>query len=238
MFQDDIRSAKQRIRERVWSEMEAKGVASFPLPPMGRVPNFKGSELAASRMRELEEYSSADVIMVNPDAPQLPVRRMALLDEKRLLMATPALRAGLVILDPKRMDDPARAATIPGAVKHGKPADLRSVEVDLIVEGSVAVDACGGRVGKGAGWGDLEYAVLRESGAADGSVKVVTTVHDIQMIDDPIPMEPHDMPVDLILTPTKIVRAETGHPRPDGVIWDKLDPAKRDLVRRMLKAQM
>lgn len=225
---------KQGIRERVWEEMERKGVASFPLPIRGRVPNFTGSARAAMRIREMKEYASAEVVMVNPDAPQHPVRRMSLQDGKKLLMATPALKKGLILIEPEDARDPFRAATIQGAMRCGKPVDLRLLKVDLIVEGSVAVDPLGGRVGKGSGWGDLEYAVLRESGAADESVRVVTTVHDLQVIEGPIPMEPHDMPVDTVLTPTRRIETARVHPKPGGIIWEKLDGAKTDLIRRAL----
>ncbi|MEM2875057.1 MAG: 5-formyltetrahydrofolate cyclo-ligase [Candidatus Hadarchaeales archaeon] len=234
MSPDDIKSIKGLIRERIWREMESRGVASFPFPIRGRVPNFLGSTEAALRMRDLEEYLSAKTIMVNPDSPQLPVRRMCLRDGKRLLMATPALRKGLVVIDPGRAGNPEKAATIGGAIIWGKPADPRAIRVDLIVEGSVAVDVLGGRVGKGAGWGDLEYAILRESGAADDEVKVATTVHDIQVVEEAIPMEPHDMPVDIVLTPTRTLMTSRAHPKPRGISWEKLEGDRLALVRRIL----
>jgi len=236
MFHGDPRSVKERIREGVWEALEKSGEAIFPLPARGRVPNFRGSDAAALRLRELKEYRSAKTVMVNPDAAQLPVRRMCLMDGKKVLMATPRLRRGFFIIDPARTGNAGGCATIAGALRHGAAADLRRTKVDLIVEGSVAVDACGGRVGKGSGWGDLEYAVLRESGAASEDVKVVTTVHDLQVTDDPIPMEPHDMPVDIILTPTRTITAKPTHPKPQGIAWGKLGREKLELVRKILGA--
>jgi len=215
--------------------MESNGVGLFPLPPRGRVPNFKGCAEAAARIRELEEYRSAKTVMVNPDAPQLPIRRISLLDGKMVLMATPGLRRGFVLLNPQKLRNPAMSATIAGAMKNGKPARLKSVRVDLIVEGSVAVDENGGRVGKGSGWGDLEYALLRESGATDENVKAVTTVHDLQVVKDSIPMEPHDMPVDFILTPTRTVAVECAYPKPSGIRWEELSAGKIEAIRKILK---
>ena len=52
---------KQRIREYIWRLLEEKGVARFPKPVYGRIPNFVGSEIAASRILELEEYRGARV---------------------------------------------------------------------------------------------------------------------------------------------------------------------------------
>jgi len=41
---------KQALRERVWDDLEASGVARFPFPPHGRIPNFDGADEAAERL--------------------------------------------------------------------------------------------------------------------------------------------------------------------------------------------
>jgi len=220
---------KQELRERIWRELERRGVVTFPKPARGRIPNFVGSDAAAARLRSLSAYESAKVIMVNPDAAQLAVRGLALRDGKRLLMASPRLRAGFIMLDPKTIKNPREAATIRGAFKHGRNVDIGNVEVDLIIEGSVAVDLKGGRVGKGSGWGDLEYAILREFKATDEWVPIATTVHDLQIVDSQIPMGPHDVPVDVIATPTQLIHTLTRYPRPKGIIWEELGDLKLKL---------
>ncbi|MDI6643370.1 MAG: 5-formyltetrahydrofolate cyclo-ligase, partial [Candidatus Hodarchaeaceae archaeon] len=149
---------KQAIRERVWHELEAAGVAAFPKPIRGRIPNFVGSAEAAARLRSLPAYKSAKTIFANPDAAQLAVRELALRDGKRLIMATPRLREGFIALNPAEIKNAREAASIRGAFKHGRKTGVRGLKVDLIVEGSVAVDKDGGRVGKGGGFGDLELA--------------------------------------------------------------------------------
>jgi 5-formyltetrahydrofolate cyclo-ligase len=54
---------------------------------------------------------------------------------------------------------------------------------------------------------------------------VVTTVHPLQVVDDPIPETRHDFRVDVIITSDWILRATD--PRPSqGIIWDDLDQAK------------
>jgi hypothetical protein len=52
---------------------------------------------------------------------------------------------------------------------------------DAIVCGSVAVTRDGRRCGKGEGYSDLEFAILRELGHPP--VPVATTVHDLQVVD-------------------------------------------------------
>ena len=211
---------KQALRERIWRELEAKGIVTFPKPARGRIPNFVGSERAAGKLREIEAYRSAKTIMVNPDAAQLAVRELALRDGKRLLMATPKLRKGFILLDPARIPKPREAASIGGAFKYGRSIDLRGLKVDLIVEGSVAVDPKGGRLGKGGGFGDLEVAILKESGAATDATPIVTTVHELQVVEE-VPMTEHDAPVDVIITPERVMEVKP-HYRKPGMIWDLL----------------
>ena len=77
-------------------------------------------------------------------------------------MAVPRLRDQhpFRLLDPRRLtqEQLREAATIKGALRHGKVIDLDQVpELDLVLTGSVAVNLKGARVGKGGGFSDLEY---------------------------------------------------------------------------------
>ncbi|MFI1290834.1 5-formyltetrahydrofolate cyclo-ligase [Streptomyces sp. NPDC020792] len=105
---------------------------------------------------------------------------------------------------------------------HGRDA-LRPV--DVVVLGSVAVNRDGARIGKGAGYSDLEFALLTEAGLIRRDTLVVTTVHTLQVIDDPIPVTDHDVKVDLIITPEEVIECTAPH-RPQGILWDRLDAAK------------
>lgn len=220
---------KQVIRERVWRELEAKGVVTFPRPARGRIPNFLGSRKAAEHLRSLAAYTSAKTIFVNPDAAQLAVRELALRDGKCLIMATPKLREGFIMLDPAKIKNPKESASIQGAFRHGGPTNLREVKVDLVIEGSVAVDLRGGRLGKSGGFGDLEWAILREVGAANEFTPVVTTIHPIQIVKE-VPMTEHDAPVDFIVTPERIIETSHAHSKPRGIIWELLPS---DAYKRM-----
>jgi 5-formyltetrahydrofolate cyclo-ligase len=46
-------------------------------------------------------------------------------------------------------------------------------------------------------------------------------VHDVQIFDD-IPSEDHDVPLDIIVTPRRIIRTRTKMQRPRGIIWEKV----------------
>ena len=75
----------------------------------------------------------------------------------------------------------------------------------MVVEGSVAVDMSGGRLGKGGGYGDMEISHLMEVGSTKFNTPVVSTVHDIQIIED-VPKEAHDQKINMIVTPKNVFR--------------------------------
>jgi 5-formyltetrahydrofolate cyclo-ligase len=143
-------------------------------------------------------------------------------------MPTPRLRQGFILLDPGRIP-PNRwfaASSISGAAQLGMPAGLDNLpKIDLLVFGSVAVTEEGDRVGKGEGYAELEFAVLRTLGRVPDDVPIATTVHDEQLVAS-IPREPFDVSLDLVCTPTRTIRIAQHAPRPAGVLWDSL-PADR-----------
>jgi 5-formyltetrahydrofolate cyclo-ligase len=97
--------------------------------------------------------------------------------------------------------------------------------IDLIVCGSVAVDRRGGRIGKGGGYSDLEFAVATTAGKVGPGTAIITTVHPLQIIAGELPMHRHDIPLDVIVTPAEIIRCRR-QPRPTGVYWDWLPEEK------------
>jgi 5-formyltetrahydrofolate cyclo-ligase len=220
---------KAEIRERIWNQIERAGVGRFP-GAQGRIPNFERAADAARRLRELAVWRQALVVKVNPDAPQLPVRRLALEEGKILYLAVPRLRAEkcFVEIDPSRIPGHvAAAASIVGACRFGRLVSPREMRpIDLIVAGSVAVSRDGARVGKGGGSADLEYALLREEGKVRESTPIVTTVHGVQIVQGRLPMLPHDLPIDFLVTPDELVATRPAHPRPRGVYWDLLRSVK------------
>jgi len=200
-----IAEEKQKLREKIWREMESSGVTTFPLPCWGRIPNFVGAEAAAERLRQLEEWKKAKVVFVNPDSPQRKVRENALKDGKILIMASPRLKRGFILIDPLKVRGKEHlASTIRGAFKYGiETLDLP--KPDLIVEGSVAVDLEGYRLGKGHGYGDTEIEILKKK---FGEIPVATTVHDMQVVEK-VPSEAKDEKVSIIITPTRVIRVKS-----------------------------
>ena len=211
--------AKQDVRERIWNLLEREGAARFP-GARGRIPNFRGAEQAAGHLADLLEWQAARVIKSNPDAPQLPVRRRARKDGKTLYMAVPRLTEDKPFVEVT--GDP----TIKRAMGEGRPVALEELRpVELIVCGTVAVNRHGVRIGKGGGFSDLEFALLVEAGRVNRDTTIVTTVHDLQLVDEQLPETEHDFRVDVIVTPTITVSTRTRR-RPPGILWDHLDADK------------
>ena len=94
---------KSAARQWVWDRLSAEGVARFPFPPHGRIPNFAGAEVAAARRLDIEPWKSARAIKVNPDSPQRPIRAEALRRGITVFIPTPRLRGGFNKLDPRRI---------------------------------------------------------------------------------------------------------------------------------------
>lgn len=232
----DVKKAKERIRRHIWDLLEQRNLARFPRPVHGRIPNFVGAEEAAKRIIVLDVWIRARVVKANPDSPQKPLRRLALYAGKILLMATPRLKKGFLLLEP-RLIPPGMydyAASIRGAFTYGRLVRLEEIpRVDLIITGCVAVDREGNRLGKGGGYAELEYAILRELGLVDEDTPIFTTIHDVQLVDS-IPYEEHDLTVDVAATPTRLHRFPRKRPRPRGIYWELLgDKADLPVIREL-----
>ncbi|NJC64683.1 5-formyltetrahydrofolate cyclo-ligase [Planosporangium flavigriseum] len=223
--------AKQAARERVWNLLERAGAA--PPGVHGHIPDFAGADQAAARLAELPIWRAATVIKSNPDKAQLPVRVRALHKGKLLYMAVPKLAtpAPFYLLDPATLTMPLEtAASSGGAAKTARTIGVDEMRpVDLIVCGSVVVNRNGVRVGKGAGYSDIEVALLTEAGLIGPETTIVTTVHQLQVVEDELPETEHDFRVDVIVTPDDVI--ECGSPmRPNGIMAGHLNAQKvRDI---------
>jgi 5-formyltetrahydrofolate cyclo-ligase len=220
--------SKDEVRADVWEAMDREGVSRFP-GAGGRIPNFAGAKTAAERLARHPAWTNAATLKVNPDSPQTHARRLALEQGKLLVMAVPRLRDQhpFRLLDPRTLGEAQRreAATIKGALRYGTVIDVDQVpDLDLVLTGSVAVNLKGARIGKGGGFSDLEYGLLRESGKIDRRTVIATTVHPIQILRENLLMTEHDIPVGIVATPRAVIEVEGAFRRPAGILWDHLQP--------------
>ena len=126
---------KSAAPQAVWDALEEKGVARFPFPPHGRIPNFDGAPAAAERLFEQEPFRSAQRLKVNPDAPQRHVRIEALRRGCEVLVPTPRLRGGFKRLDPATIpdDDLKSAASLSNMDQWAEPVALDDLPLSWIV---------------------------------------------------------------------------------------------------------
>src|ERR1700722_4756477 len=228
----EVLAAKAALRDEVWSALRAAQVARFP-GAAGRIPNFTGAEAAAERLRGAPPWQSARTLKANPDSAQLPVRQRALEDGKTVYMAVPRLAEAepFFALDPDHLSEPPRkAASISGAsrsARRGALAGPSPVGLGGVGGGAAAPD--GARLGKGGGFADLEFALATMAGLIGPGTLCVTTVHELQVVAaGSIPLTSHDVPVDLIVTPDRVIDCRPRHgPRPAvGIRWEDLTEEK------------
>ncbi|EEE52828.1 hypothetical protein OsJ_35353 [Oryza sativa Japonica Group] len=226
--------------ERLRLDAEARaGMASAAAVAGAHTADPKACKCAIrKRLGRLDVFQDAQCVKVNPDSPQKQVRFLTLSGDKKLLTPQPRLRTGFFSVLESHMIPIGcipEACTSVGAAKYGRPIGLdEKIKVDLIVIGSVAVDpSTGARLGKGEGFAELEYGMLRYMGSISDSTMIVTTVHDKQLVND-IPVEKllvHDVPVDIICTPTQVIFTNTTIAKPQGIYWEKLSPEKLGQIR-------
>ena len=225
MVAREQQAAKDEIRQRVWRQLIDREAGHGDV--VGGIPNFVGSDQAAERLRHLPAWRTARTVKANPDWAQQPARRLALAAGKLLFMAVPRLAEPdpFYRLDPAVLGaDTERAADRSVAAELAPLVSLADMpSIDFIICGSVAVNLEGVRIGKGAGYSDIEVALLAEAGLLRPETTIVTTVHELQVLDEPLPSSGHDFTIDYILTPERIVACPR-RDRPSGIAWELVAP--------------
>jgi 5-formyltetrahydrofolate cyclo-ligase len=102
------------------------------------------------------------------------------------------------------LDDGSRRAGVLRGIAEpaGPPLGPDAVaRADVLVVPALAVDPQGRRLGQGGGSFDRALARARPDAV------VVALVHDDEVADGPLPVEPHDRPVDVVVTPSRVLFA-------------------------------
>lgn len=107
-----------------------------------------------------------------------------------------------------RLDDPARLIPGPHDIAEPDPS-LPVIRPAVLLVPLVGADTAGHRLGQGGGYYDRTLASLR----ATGPVLALGLAYDAQIT--PIPAEPHDQPLDAVLTPTCWIGCRPDTARPD-----------------------
>lgn len=223
---------KSDIRNKIWNYLADNNLSVFPRPPHRRISNFKDADAAGDSITSLDVFKNAQVVRIDPDKPLEQIRFKTLEAGKSLLVPTPRLRNNVFSRIVPPADCGAKllrgCASRQGVEEFSEPLDIDDkIHVDLVIVGCIAVSSKGWRIGKGGGLSDLEYAMMASLGVVDSKVPVVTMVHDCQVLDlkDDL-FGSHDLPVDYIVTPTRVIECTGNLAKPKGIIWSLLKQDK------------
>lgn len=229
-------SGKDALRNEIWSTLKANGIAIDD--PYNSIPNFVGADIAADLLATLPVWQQARVVKCNPDAPQAHVRLHALRDGKTLYMAYPRLAVEKCFLELKADDLLARGVSLEdasmwqNAIHVGKPVGFDEMQpVDIAVTGCVAVTRSGGRTGKGAGFADIEFGLLRQTGLLAPQTPIITTIHSTMVVpDERLPLQPHDTYLTMIVTEQEVIYTTVDGPQPAGIDWTQIQPDQFETI--------
>lgn len=250
---EEIKQLKHYQRTKIWQLMtDRKLVKDYPPSCFDKIPNFKGCGAAAERLSNLREFRHAQCVKVNPSLAQMHLRFLTLKRGKTLLVPSPSLSEALMYrVEPsslKKFWQLKRASSKAGAKELGTEIGLDAIDnnkqqqVDLYVVASTVCSVNGVRLGKGLGYAELEWGILYTLGLVNRDTVVATTVHDCQVLSrNELPtslMCRHDLPVDVIVTPTRIINVREKLDKPDaGICWDLITKQQFESIPILKKLQ-
>ena len=213
----NFKEEKEQVRKSIYDKLFNEGQSLRPNGDYGKIPDFKGSDIAAELLATTNEWKNSKTIFCSPDSAQIPVRYIALKENKNLIMASPNLEHGYLFLEGNKLNGKEKeASTKEGAFdycsnffdfgqKDSSINDSLEMAIDMVVEGSVGVDRLGNRIGKGKGFADREIEDLFKKNLIYENTPLVTTIHPFQLLEN-VPMEDHDKRLNMIVTTDEIIR--------------------------------
>lgn len=220
------------VREKIWKELKKVALpdSRFHLNFAEVIPDFQGSESAIDRLVREPFYSTGNYAFITPDNCLVDLRRRMLLAGKTMVISTYGIYRGFRLLEPGFVPPGQElfAAWLDGVEHFGQPISLAEVarrgRFDFMVTGASAVSLDGVRFGKGHGFFDLEWGMFSDMGLVDEATPVSVVVHDVQVVDEKLTPSSTDILVDLIATPTKLIRVRNRAARPHGINWSLIAP--------------
>jgi len=199
---------------------EHRVVATNRPPVPHRYPHFVGAEKASIRAAVLDEFIAAKVVLVSPGVAVLS--DTVLSQGKMLVSPTPGLREEKVLQQLVKNDEAETITTDGKRRQKFRRLELNEdAKIDVLVVGSMLVDKTGRRMGKKWEQVGLEFVL---GGLPSQNLIVITLVHDCQVVEE-LPgafFSPMDVPVDIIITPSTVIRVKDRLPKPRNILWDKV----------------
>lgn len=181
----------------------------------------------AEHLRRVDAYRKAKQVFMSPAPVLAQMRINALLDGKELIMPAPALIDGFYLLKPYTIPhkDLAYAVSFKGLPKFGKKLsmdEISGLEIDMLLTDAVGVDRHGGRLGDGHGFFDLAVAILNDLHALSGQVSAWTVVGNDQFVEGGLPIDPWDVKVDGVITPSGQQELDNSQENLPQIFWEGL----------------
>lgn len=186
---DDLKSLKQTVRRAALSRRDQ----------MGEAERIEASLAVCDRL--------ADNVTDRPDIVSgfLPIRSeidirplMMTFADRRARLCVPAIVDGAL-----QFRELVRGATLEpqGFGTYAPGTDAAVLDPQLMLVPLAAFDRKGGRIGYGRGYYDTAISALRAKGVAPKLIGVAFGCQEA----DSVPVEPHDIPLDLIATETELI---------------------------------
>ncbi|XP_034488985.1 methenyltetrahydrofolate synthase domain-containing protein isoform X2 [Drosophila innubila] len=242
-----VEPTKRSLRVQTWKKIQEGKVGIGFNGIFNRIPAFVDADKAAALLTQEEEFKKAQHIKVTIDRALHDFKEQSLLANKSVYLPSTRDSSALCL----KVEVPADATDeqkkeslrVQDIQKFRSEINLDSkLKLDMVVIGSVVVSRDGYRIGRGNGFADLDIGLLIELGAITPETAIVTIVHDVQVVDTlPVNLfQKYDSPVDIIVTPTEVIRVSKRLPRPNGVFWELLSERRLKIlpVLQQLKEQL
>jgi 5-formyltetrahydrofolate cyclo-ligase len=186
-----LRRAKRRVRAEVRGLRDA-------IPEEHRA---KLGELVVDRLLALPEMAPAHTVMAfwSFGSEVSTQGLLASLQEAGVRVALPRIVDGDLEARTYAPGDPVTIASF-GAGEPANGTTVPPTDLDVIVVPGVAFDRRGGRIGYGGGYYDRFLRRVR------ADAKRIAIGFGVQLVDELLPAGPADLPVDLVVTESEIVR--------------------------------
>lgn len=184
----------------------------------------------AEKVRRLPAYRPAKQVFVDPAPSLKQICLNTLMDGKKLVMPSPALKDGFYLLSANAVPFNRRIQAISskGLVEFGHKlslTDCRDLEISFLVTSCPAWDKQGNRLGEGQGFFDLSFAILSELQAVGPQAVVAGVAGQGQKVTS-VPVDPWDVGLDFVVCEDEIIEFPFRERKIGSIFWDKLEPRR------------
>jgi 5-formyltetrahydrofolate cyclo-ligase len=232
-------------RTKVWNALRSVALpdSRFHYDFSEFITDFQESDQAITHLTKMDIYKNSQAIFITPDNCLERLRSQTIRNRKTMLMTTYGIRRGFVELQADDVQSGLEdyAVLLDAIEKVGRHISLAEIQerykIDLLVTGGSAVTRTGGRLGKGHGYFDIEWATLYSIGVVETSTPIVDIVHDCQLVDDELKLTPYDTTCDYIITPTQVIHVPSPQKPTGGVYWNQLAPGMMENISVLAELQ-